>query len=272
MNPTEFAKWLSLPGVERRPLIMGVLNVTPDSFYDGGCYFSHDLAYERAETMLIEGADIIDIGGESSRPGALPVALDEELDRVIPVIKRIHAISDVCISIDTYKPPVMQAAVLAGASFINDICALTEEGALEIAARLQVPICLMHMKGTPSTMQVNPDYEVDVTTEINDFFTKRINACTAAGIARELLIIDPGFGFGKLTEHNIELIKNFRTFQQHQLPLLVGLSRKSTIGEISGKPVTERLAGSLALTAYAVQQGASIIRTHDIAATRACFQ
>lgn len=253
---------------QRYSLVMGILNVTPNSFYDGGRYINPNLAYERAQAMIEQGVDIIDIGGETSKPGAEPVSLNQELDRVIPVIERICASSDICVSIDTCKPAVMQAAVAAGASFINDISALMTDDAVSTAARLDVPVCLMHMKGSPRFMQNAPHYDTNVVAEINDFFKQRIAICLDAGIARDQLILDPGFGFGKSVQHNILLTRQFHTFQQHQLPLLLGVSRKSTLGAILKQTISDRLPGGLALAVFAVTQGASIIRTHDIAETK----
>ncbi len=247
---------------------MGILNITPDSFYDGGYYLQAEDAFSRARTLIEQGADIIDIGGESSRPGAIPVSNDEELARVIPVIERIRANYDICISVDTTKPDVMQESLVAGASFINDISALTDDRALAILAAQQVPVCLMHMQGQPATMQEKPSYLQGVVVEINDFFKTVLDKCLQAGIKRECIILDPGIGFGKTAEHNLQIIKNFDQFKKHQLPLLFGVSRKSFIGNILGAPVHKRLPASLALTTYAVTKGASIIRTHDIEETK----
>ncbi|MDP3704359.1 MAG: dihydropteroate synthase [Legionellaceae bacterium] len=269
MNKAQFLVWLKTPANQRHSLVMGILNVTPNSFYDGGRYISPTIAYERAQAMIEQGVDLIDIGGESSKPGAETISLNEELGRVIPVIERICASNDVCVSIDTCKPVVMQAAIAAGAACINDISALTADAAaVSTAARLQVPICLMHMKGSPRDMQKTPHYERHVVDEINDFFKQRIAICVEAGIARDLLILDPGFGFGKSVEHNIQLTRQFHAFQQHQLPLLFGVSRKSTIGAILKQTPDDRLPGGLALAVFAVTQGASIIRTHDVAETK----
>jgi len=270
MNQDEFTIWRQTPHEARcRSLIMGILNVTPNSFYDGGSYYDNlALACERAQDMIVQGVDIIDIGGESSKPGVEPVSLDEELERVIPVIERIRALSDICISIDTYKPEVMIAAVTAGATMINDIYALATNEALATAAKLDVPVCLMHMQGSPSNMQDAPHYAGDVVDEINYFFEQRITACLHAGMRREQFILDPGFGFGKSAQHNIQIIKRFHELRQHQLPLLLGVSRKSTIGIILGDMSADRLLGGLALTAPAVLQGACIMRTHDVAETK----
>lgn len=248
------------------PLVMGILNVTPDSFSDGGQYSSFELACQHADTMVSQGAQFIDIGGESTRPGADEVSLDAELARVLPLIEYVAAKHDVWISIDTSKPEVMRQAVNAGAHLINDVRALMAPQALEMAAQLQVPVCLMHMQGKPSTMQLAPDYQ-NVIADVASFLTERIQACIAAGILREQLLIDPGFGFGKTVEHNYELLAKLQHFQQFDLPILIGLSRKSMIGELLGKPIGERLAGSLAGAMLAAQNGAQIIRVHDVAET-----
>ena len=243
---------------------MGILNITPDSFSDGGEFMNVQHAYERAQELIAQGADIIDIGGESSRPGATPVSCEEELARVIPVIERIRAVSDVCLSIDTVKARVMEAAVGAGASLINDIKALTDPGSLSMAARLNVPVCLMHMQGTPISMQDKPEYSSDIIDEINDFFMQRIDACLQAGIARKHIILDPGFGFGKTKDHNLTIIKRLSEFQKHQCPILLGVSRKQTIGLVLNKSPLERSVGGLAVAVFAAMQGVSIMRTHDV--------
>lgn len=248
------------------PLVMGILNVTPDSFSDGGQYSSFEQACQHADTMVSQGAQFIDIGGESTRPGADEVSLDAELARVLPLIEYVAAKHDVWISIDTSKPEVMRQAVNAGAHLINDVRALMAPQALEMAAQLQVPVCLMHMQGKPRTMQLAPDYQ-NVVADVASFLTERIQACIAAGISREQLLIDPGFGFGKTVEHNYELLAKLQHFQQFDLPMLIGLSRKSMIGELLGKPIGERLAGSLAGAMLAAQNGAQIIRVHDVAET-----
>ena len=272
MNSQEFQQWRSFvmsPISIRsfyleKPKIMGVLNITPDSFSDGGSYLQLDKACHRAEEMISEGADIIDIGGESSRPKAIPISASEELKRVIPVIKRIREKSDIFISIDTYKPQVMEAAVAAGANMINDIKALTEKDALAVAAELKVPVCLMHMQGNSLSMQDNPHYENDVVNEINEFFLERIESSLQAGILRQNLILDPGFGFGKLARHNLTLINRLSEFHKYDLPLLLGVSRKSTIGTILNKDIDDRLIGGIAIAVYSALQGISILRTHDI--------
>lgn len=279
MNKEQFLQWfqegsraLSSQVTDKKPLVMGILNVTPDSFSDQGRFVAVKDAVARAFEMVSEGADIIDVGGESSRPGAIPLSLDEELTRVIPVIESIRAESDVCISIDTYKANVMQAAVIAGASLINDIKALSEENALTTAVQLKVPVCLMHMQGTPETMQKNPHYDLDIIDEINQFFRQRIQTCLEAGMRREYMILDPGFGFGKTVQHNLRMVHRFKEFDCHQLPLLLGLSRKSTIGTVLNKSVDQRLIGSLAATVYAAIQGAAIFRTHDVRETKQALQ
>lgn len=248
------------------PIVMGILNVTPDSFSDGGQYSSYELACQHADDMVAQGARMIDIGGESTRPGAADVSLADELARVIPLVKYVAAHHDVWISVDTSKPEVMRQAVAAGAHLINDVRALMEPGALQAAAELQVPICLMHMQGEPKSMQFSPTYH-NVIEEVSAFLTERIEACLRAGIPRELLILDPGFGFGKSLEHNYELLAKLDCFAQFDLPILIGLSRKSMIGNLLAKPTSERLAGSLAGAMIAAQKGAHIIRVHDVTET-----
>lgn len=248
------------------PIVMGILNVTPDSFSDGGQYSSYELACQHADDMVAQGAGMIDIGGESTRPGAAEVSLADELARVIPLVKYVAVHHDVWISVDTSKPEVMRQAVAAGAHLINDVRALMEPGALQAAAELQVPICLMHMQGEPKSMQFSPTYH-NVIEEVSAFLTERIEACLRAGIPRELLILDPGFGFGKSLEHNYELLAKLDCFAQFDLPILIGLSRKSMIGNLLAKPTSERLAGSLAGAMIAAQKGAHIIRVHDVTET-----
>jgi len=250
----------------KQPQVMGVLNVTPDSFSDGGRFMTPAAARDHARRMAAEGATIIDVGGESTRPGAVPVPEQEELRRVIPVIEAIAGESSAVISIDTRKPAVMSAAVAAGAGMINDISALQAEGALELVARLDVPVCLMHMRGEPRTMQAAPHYR-DVVPEIKAFLSERVAACVRAGIARRRLLIDPGFGFGKGLEHNLRLLKYLEDFNELELPMVVGVSRKSLIGAVLNVTAEERLYGSIALAALAVWQGAAIVRAHDVAAT-----
>ena len=248
------------------PAVMGVLNVTPDSFSDGGRFISPEAALRRAELLCQEGAAIIDIGGESTRPGADAVAEQEELDRVMPVIERIHDEFDVPISIDTGKPGVMRAAAAAGAAMINDVYALRLEGALDAAVDLHLPVCLMHMQGKPRTMQEDPHYD-DVVADVMAFLRDRADACIEAGLAEDQLLVDPGFGFGKRPVHNIELLGNLRQLRELNYPIVVGLSRKATLGDISGQGVDGRLAASLAAAVLAVVQGASIVRAHDVGAT-----
>ncbi|MDH4133375.1 MAG: dihydropteroate synthase [Gammaproteobacteria bacterium] len=250
-----------------RPCVMGILNVTPDSFSDGGRFLSCEAALAQARRMAEEGADIIDIGGESTRPGADDVTIEQELARVIPVIEAVAAAIPVPVSIDTSKPEVMRAAVAAGAGLINDVRALRAPGALGAAADLKVPVCLMHMQGEPRRMQANPVYD-DVVNEVGDFLRERVAACTAAGIPRDRIVIDPGFGFGKTVAHNLELLRGLPELREMGLPMLAGLSRKSMIGALLNLPVEERLQASVALALIAVQNGASIVRVHDVRATR----
>ena len=271
MNNQQFSEWRlqmhEMPSSVCKPLVMGILNITSDSFSDGGVYLEQHSAFSRAQEMIAEGVDIIDVGGESTKPGALPISLDEELSRVIPIIEHIRKNSDICISIDTYKPAVMKAAVSAGAGFINDIKALRSDGALSTAMELGVPVCLMHMQGDPLSMQENPTYANDVVEEINTFFIERIKACEQAQIPRHRLILDPGFGFGKLVANNLLLVKKLSEFKRHQLPLLLGASRKNTLGVVTNEPVQRRLAAGLAVSVFAALQGVSMIRTHDVAET-----
>lgn len=252
------------------PVVMGIVNVTPDSFSDGGQFASFEAACAHLDILVAQGAKLLDIGGESTRPGAETVSTAEELARVIPVIayaaKRYSGSHDVWISVDTSNPEVMAKAVEAGADMINDIRALQLPGALEMAASLKVPVCLMHMKGEPKDMQEGPEYQ-DIIQEVSDFFDARIDACLAAGIAREQLILDPGFGFGKTLEHNYQLLAQLPALHAFHLPLLIGLSRKRMIGELLERDVNERLAGSLAGALIAAQQGAKIVRVHDVAET-----
>ena len=246
-----------------RPLVMGVLNVTPDSFSDGGKFLATDAAIRQAERMFEAGAAIVDVGGESTRPGAERISEDEELERVIPVIEAISDGTDIAVSIDTSKPGVMRAAVAAGASMINDVYALRQEGAVDAAAELGVAVCLMHMQGAPGTMQENPDYQ-DIPGDILDFLSERVAVCRDAGIQDETLVVDPGFGFGKTHEHNVHLLASLERFQELGMPLLVGLSRKRTLGALTGKDVEERLAAGIAAAVLAVERGAHIVRTHDV--------
>lgn len=249
------------------PVVMGVLNVTPDSFSDGGQHEGPEKALAHALAMGRQGAALIDVGGESTRPGAAPVDTAEELRRVLPVIKALAAQGAPPVSVDTAKPEVMSAAAAAGAEMINDVRALREPGALEAAADSGCAVCLMHMQGEPRTMQRSPVYE-DVVEEVYAFLAARIETCIRAGIALERIIVDPGFGFGKTLEHNLELFRRLDRFAQLGVPLLVGVSRKSMIGALTGRPVEQRLAGGIALGTLAAWSGAKVIRSHDVAATR----
>ncbi|MGU5674253.1 dihydropteroate synthase [Aeromonas hydrophila] len=249
-----------------RPHVMGILNVTPDSFSDGGHFNQLERAMTHARQMVAEGATLIDIGGESTRPGAPDVSEQEELDRVIPVVERMVAELEVMISLDTSKAAVMREGCAAGAHLINDVRALLEPGALAAAAVANVPVCLMHMQGQPRTMQAEPHYD-DLLGEVRAFFDERIAACLAVGIRREQLLLDPGYGFGKTLAHNYQLLAQQERLLDYQLPLLVGMSRKSMIGNLLGCPVDERLAGSLACALIGMQRGARIIRVHDVRAT-----
>lgn len=248
------------------PRVMGILNVTPDSFSDGGRYTVLDDAFRQAERMVTEGADLLDIGGESTRPGADAVVLDEELERVIPVIEQLRARVDVPLSIDTSKPAVMRAAVEAGAALVNDVSALGADGAVETLVELDVPVCLMHMQGEPRTMQQAPQYD-DVVADIIEYLQARATACEAAGLSRDRLLVDPGFGFGKTLDHNVALLARLDEFARLGLPVLVGLSRKSMVGALAGRDVGERMPASVAAALLAVQRGARIVRVHDVGPT-----
>lgn len=249
------------------PIIMGILNVTPDSFSDGGLFLNKTIAMKHVNQMILDGASIIDVGGESTRPGAKDVSVDEELERVIPVIEMIREETDIPVSIDSSKPQVMQQAILAGANMINDVNALREEHAVEMAVKLDVPVCLMHMKGIPRTMQQTPHYK-NVTEEVKTFLSERISVCLQAGMASGNIIIDPGFGFGKTVQHNFSLFKHMQEFNKLGYPVLIGVSRKSMIGAmLNGAPVEERLYGSIALATLAAWNKAKIIRVHDVKAT-----
>ena len=254
--------------VVSQPIIMGVLNITPDSFSDGGLFFDSKSAITQAEIMVKEGAGIIDIGGESTRPGAPEVSIEDELNRVIPVIEALSSNIDIPISIDTSKPIVMEKAFNAGASIINDVNALRSEGALQMAASLQADVCLMHMQGSPRTMQKNPTYD-NVVSDVKAFFEHRIEACKSAGIKLNAITLDPGFGFGKNLGHNIALLKNLSEFHEFGVSILAGLSRKSMIGSLLGdKDVDSRMIGSVTAALIAVDNGADIIRVHDVAETK----
>lgn len=250
-----------------QPCVMGIVNVTPDSFSDGGCFIDPDRAVERALVMAEEGASIIDVGGESTRPGAQTISTQQEIDRVLPVIEALAGETDVLISIDTSKADVMRMAVNAGAGMINDVRALRGDGALQACADLNVPVCLVHMRGLPRTMQQSPDYPDGVVSEINAFFTKRIEQAVKAGISHTNICIDPGFGFGKTLQHNYQLLRGLEGFSIHEAPLLVGISRKSMIGNLSGLPIEERLPGSLSAAVIAAIKGANIFRVHDVKST-----
>ncbi|MFT6466659.1 dihydropteroate synthase [Halopseudomonas sp.] len=249
-----------------RTHVMGILNTTPDSFSDGGQYQQLDAALRHVERMLEEGATLIDVGGESTRPGADPVSVDQELQRVVPVVEAVKARFDTIVSVDTSTPEVMRSGAAVGAGLINDVRALLRPGALEAAAQSGLPVCLMHMRGGPKNMQDAPRYE-SIIEEVGRFLSERVEACEQAGIPRERLLLDPGFGFGKTLEHNLELFAQMQLLQPQGLPLLVGVSRKSVIGQLLQRPVEQRLAGGLALASLAVARGARIIRAHDVAAT-----
>lgn len=265
MNSTSFSGTLIRQALS--PLIMGILNLTPDSFSDGGLFVKKEQALQHVLEMIAAGADIIDVGGESTRPGAAEVSEEEECQRVIPIIEMIRSETDIPVSVDSSKPGVMKAALDAGANMVNDVNALRSEGALELVANYDVPVCLMHMQGKPRTMQKDPHYG-DVVTEVKDFLQQRMQACIDAGIKKENLVIDPGFGFGKKLEHNLSLFKHLDAFIELDAPLLVGVSRKSMIGQVLDNAlVEERLYGSVALAALATWLNSAIIRVHDVKAT-----
>lgn len=248
------------------PHVMGILNVTPDSFSDGGKHNTFIRAVKHANKMIEQGATFIDVGGESTRPGAAPVSVEEELDRVIPVIEALRNHTDCVISVDTSKPQVMKEAVSAGAGLINDVRALQLPGAIEVASDADVPVCLMHMQGQPDSMQNNPLYN-NVVDDVTDFLLCRVSDCERAGISADRIILDPGFGFGKTLEHNYLLLKKLSELMKHGFPLLVGMSRKSMIGQLLDRKLDERLAGSIALATIAAQMGAQIFRVHDVQET-----
>jgi dihydropteroate synthase len=252
---------------QKAPIVMGIINTTPDSFSDGGQCFDLEHAVAHARRLIDEGADILDIGGESTRPGAAAVSKQEEVSRTVPLIERIRQFSDIPLSIDTSKPSVMQAAADAGVSMINDVRALREDGALLSAAKTGLPVCLMHMQGEPRTMQDEPEYS-NVLFDVKRFLHQRIDAALAAGIEPHNIIVDPGFGFGKTLEHNLQLLNALPDLRELGFPLLVGLSRKSMIGAITGQPVDKRLYGSLAAAVISAMLGADIVRVHDVDATR----
>lgn len=249
-----------------RPLIMGVVNVTPDSFSDGGRFFSAAAAVAHARQLIDEGADLLDVGGESTRPGADPVTLDEERRRVLPVLEAL-ADAGVPLSVDTQKPELMGEAVAAGAAMVNDVNGFQAPGALAAVAGSACAICIMHKQGNPQTMQQSPQY-ADVVVDVRDYLSQRIAAAEQAGIARERMVVDPGFGFGKTLEHNLELLRRLDELAALTVPVLAGLSRKSMIGKLTGSDPGDRLAGSIAAALFAVQRGAAIVRVHDVAATR----
>lgn len=249
-----------------RPLIMGVINVTPDSFSDGGRFFSAAAAVAHARQLIAEGADLLDVGGESTRPGAAPVTLDEERRRVLPVLEEL-ADAGVPLSVDTQKPELMREAVAAGAAMVNDVNGFQAPGALAAVAGSNCAICIMHKQGNPQTMQQAPQY-ADVVVEVRDYLQQRVAAAVQSGIARDRIVIDPGFGFGKTLEHNLELLRQLDAIAALHVPVLAGLSRKSMIGKLTGRESGDRLAGSIAAALFAVQRGAAIVRVHDVAATR----
>ncbi len=248
-----------------RPRVMGILNVTPNSFSDGGRYFNLPRALEHARQMIRDGADIIDIGGESTRPGAEPVHADQELARVLPLVQALAG-SNIAVSVDTRKPEVMRAAIDAGAAMINDVNALRAPGALEVVASQDVGVCIMHMQGQPQTMQQAPCYS-NVVSEVRDFLVERAEACVNAGVATEAIVLDPGYGFGKLLEHNLSLIRALPVFAATGYPIMMGVSRKFSLGEITGREVDQRLAASLAAGLASVMRGARLLRVHDVRET-----
>ncbi|MDD3883702.1 MAG: dihydropteroate synthase [Gallionella sp.] len=248
-----------------RPRVMGIVNVTPDSFSDGGRFFTAKTAIDHAHRLLAEGADFLDIGGESTRPGAAAIGLQEELDRVLPVIEGLRDVA-APISIDTWKPAVMHAALAAGASLVNDVNALQAEGAVQVVAGSAAGVCLMHKQGTPQTMQARPIY-ADVVADVGAFFQQRLATLAAAGVASERIVLDPGFGFGKTLAHNLELLKQLPRLNSLGVPLLVGLSRKSMLGQLTGREVNDRKTASVVAAVLAVQRGAAIVRVHDVRET-----
>ncbi len=248
-----------------RPRVMGILNVTPDSFSDGGMFVDRAKALDHARRMVADGADIVDIGGESTRPGALPVPEDIELERVVPLVETL-AREGVRVCVDTVKPAVMRAALAAGACMVNDVRALREPGAIDAVAASKAAVCLMHMQGEPRTMQAEPIYG-DVVREVRDFLVQRALTCEGAGIARDRIVLDPGFGFGKTVAHNLALLRSLAVLEATGYPVLVGISRKSTLGQITGRDVTQRVAASVAAALAAVARGAAIVRVHDVRET-----
>jgi dihydropteroate synthase len=255
----------------KRPLLMGILNITPDSFSDGGQYLTLDEALKRAHQMIEEGVDIIDIGGESTRPGSEPVSADEELKRITPIIEALKKKSDIAISVDTYKPQVMKAVINLDVAMINDVYALSQPGAIDTIKHSNVGICLMHMQGTPKTMQVNPHY-TNVVSEVKLFLDARVKHLISEGIDKSRMILDPGFGFGKTFEHNIALLQNLESFESLKLPLLVGLSRKSFIRKILNGDYDDHLSGSISAAIFSVIKGAKILRVHDVKETKSALK
>jgi len=254
----------------KRPLLMGILNITPDSFSDGGKYLTLNEALKRAHEMIEEGVDIIDIGGESTRPGSEPISLDEELKRIIPIIEALKKDSDIAISVDTYKPQVMKEAIDRDVAMINDVYALRQPGAIDVIKHSKVGVCLMHMQGTPQTMQINPDY-TNVVSEVKSFLEARANDLVSEGVEKSRMILDPGFGFGKTFEHNIALLQHLESFNSLKLPVLVGLSRKSFIRKILNGEHDDHLSGSIAAAIFSVIKGAKILRVHDIKETKSAL-
>jgi dihydropteroate synthase len=255
----------------KHPLLMGILNITPDSFSDGGQYLNLDEALERAHQMIEEGVDIIDIGGESTRPGSEPVGIDEELNRITPIIEALKKKSDIPISVDTYKPQVMKVVIDMGVAMINDVYALSQPGAIETIKNAHVGVCLMHMQGTPKTMQVNPQY-INVVSEVKLFLEARAKHLISEGIDKSRMILDPGFGFGKTFEHNIKLLQHLGSFKSLELPLLVGLSRKSFIRKILHGDYDDHLSGSVSAAIFSVLKGAKILRVHDVKETKSALK
>ncbi len=279
MNQAAFKAWramprplLSAPDYRGMPLVMGILNVTPDSFSDGGLFLKPEAALRQAEKLIAEGADLLDIGAESTRPGSKPLPLNQELDRLMPVVEALVATHDIAFSVDTNKPEVMHATVAAGAACINDVFALQKPGAIDMAATLDVPVCLMHMQGIPETMQEGLDAADNVVLRVQRFFEARVQACLHAGIAKERLILDPGFGFGKTVNQNLALTRQLSELSIDGLPLLLGVSRKSTIGAVLQQTVDKRLSGGLALSVFAALKGVAMLRTHDVAETSASLR
>ena len=255
----------------KRPLLMGILNITPDSFSDGGKYLTLNEALKRAHEMIEEGVDIIDIGGESTRPGSEPVSADEELKRIMPIIEALKKDSDIAISVDTYKAEVMKEVIDIDVAMINDVYALSQPGAIDVIKHSKVGICLMHMQGTPQTMQINPQY-TNVVNEVKLFLEARANDLVSEGIDKSRMILDPGFGFGKTFEHNIELLQHLESLQSLKLPLLVGLSRKSFIRKILSNEHDDHLSGSIAAAIFSVIKGAKILRVHDVKETKSALK